>query len=254
MLNSFQNTVIVIATMLAATGFLLLLQRLWPSKLRRQHNDLIGWHVSVLGSTYAVILGFMLFAVWTNFQVADANADSEANCLVGLVRSSRALPDPQRGQLLKLAVDYTNVMLTSEWPAMSRSELSPASRLLIRQLWATLTSAEIRTMREQSALDHTLTELTRMTEYRRLRQLQVKADLPGILWLVLILGATVTIMSACLFGSFNLRLHLFQVMVLAFLISSILVAIGDINHPFQGSVHVTPAGFERARFTLAETP
>ena len=137
---------------------------------------------------------------------------------------------------------------------MSRDEISPASHPIVRQLWATLAQVDAHNGREQINLDHATTELVRMTEYRRLRQLQVTAYLPGILWLVLILGATLTIMSACLFGTSDIRLHLIQVVMLALMISSVLVAIADINRPFQGSVHVTPAGFERARITLADVP
>jgi ABC-type branched-subunit amino acid transport system permease subunit len=84
--------------------------------------------------------------------------------------------------------------------------------------------------------------------------LQVNAYLPGVLWLVLILGASVTIMSACLFGTSDFRLHLVQVVMLTLMISSALVAIGDINLPFQGSVCVQPLGFVRAEATLGDIP
>ncbi len=253
-LTTFQSILLMLLTMVAAISFLFLLQRLWPSQLRRQHNDLIGWHISVLGSTYAVILGFMLFAVWTNFERADANAEDEANCLVNAVRSSRGLPLGQRAHILELGRQYVNVMLTEEWPAMGRRELSPASASIVRQLWATLGATEISKAAEQTSLDRTLGELARMTEYRRLRELQVDAHLPGVLWLVLLLGALVTIMSACLFGASNFRLHLIEVIMLALMISSVLIAIADINHPFQGAVHVDSAGFERARITLSDIP
>ncbi len=254
MLDSFQSLLIMLATVAASTAFLLLLRRLWPSELRRQYNELIGWHVSVLGSTYAVIIGFMLFAVWTNFETAETNAEYEANCLVDVVRASRGLSAGERGQILALARQYVNLMLTVEWPDMSRQEISPESHPIVRQLWATVAATETRTPREQTSVDHTLTELAKMTEFRRLRQLQVNAYLPGILWVVLILGASVTIMSACLFGASDFRLHLIQVIMLALLISSILVAIADINRPFQGSVHVSSAAFERARLTLNDIP
>ncbi len=251
MLDNFQSVLIMLATVGSSAAFLLVLRRLWPSELRRQQNELIGWHVSVLGSTYAVIIGFMLFAVWTNFETAEANAESEANCLVNVVRASRGLSAEEQGRILTLARRYVDVMLTIEWPAMSREEISPVSHPLVRELWATLIRTDTHNSREQTSLDHALTQLARMTDFRRLRQLQVDAYLPGILWVVLILGASVTIMSACLFGASDFRLHLIQVIMLALLISSILVAIADINRPFQGSVHVSPEGFERARQTLS---
>lgn len=254
MLSYFQDALVTAAIVVAGVGFLFLLQRVWRSELRRQHNDLIGWHVSVLGSIYAVIVGFMLFAVWTNFATAYTNTDSEANCLVDVARASRGLPQPERDRVFQLANEYVSVTLTKEWPAMTRGELSPASHTVIKQLWATLARTEPHTIGEQTSLDHTLTELAKMTEFRRLRQLQVNAYLPGILWFVLILGGALTIMAACLFGASNFRLHLIQVIMLALMISSILTAIADINHPFQGSLHVYPTSFERAHDTLADLP
>src|SRR6185312_2794071 len=254
MLNYFQDALIMAVVVAAGVGFLLLLQRVWRSELRRQYNDLIGWNVRVLGSIYAVIIGFMLFAVWTNFATAYTNTDSEANCLVDVVRASRGLPPGPKDRIFQLANEYVNVMLTKEWSAMDRGEVSPASHAVIRAIWATLTATEPRTPREQVSLDHTLTELGKMTEFRRLRQLQVNAYLPGILWFVLILGGALTIISACLFGATNFRLHLIQVVMLVLTISSLLVAIADINHPFQGSLHVYPTSFERARDTLADLP
>jgi len=206
----------------------------------------------VLGTTYAVMMGFMLYAVWGNFETAKANADAEASSLVNMVRSSRGLATAPREQILKLAGDYVSVILTKEWPAMGRGELSPASSSLVRQLWTTLTTLDVQTRREQIVLEQTLTELARMAEYRRLRQLQVDAYLPGILWFVLTIGAIITIMSACLFGTSDFRMHLIQVVMLALMISSILIAIGDINRPFQGAVCVTQDGFVHASKALSE--
>ena len=232
--------------------FLVLGHRLWPAEKRREHNDLIGWQITVLGTTYAVIVGFMLYAVWNDFQIAESNAQAEANSLVNVARLAAALPDPQRRQIQQLASDYVNIMLTDEWPAMNRVKLAPASSLCVRKLWQVLTSTPTRNTSEQTGLDHALAELSDMTGHRRLRQLEVRTELPGILWAVLIAGAIVTILSACLFGSENFRLHFIQVAALALMIALLLAAIGDINHPFQGTVHVAPTGFERARVTLDE--
>ncbi len=252
MLNTFQSIMIMVCTVAGSVAFLLLLQRVWTSEQRRPHNDLIGWHVSVLGTTYAVIIGFMLFAVWTNFETAEADAEAEANCLVNLVRSSRGLPASQREQVGVLASEYVGIMLNHEWAAMSRGQISPASHRVIQQLWTTITGIETHTAREQISLDHTLTELSSMTEHRRRRELQVDSYLPDILWLVLIVGAIVTLVSACLFGTVDLKLHLVQVIMLSSLLSAVLVAIADINRPFQGSVHVTPVGFERASVLIGD--
>ncbi len=250
MLNQGESIAIIVLIVAASVAFLWLLSRAWPTEMRRKHNDLIGWQISVLGTTYAVIVGFMLYAVWTAFQYAEVNAEVEANTLVSVARSAEGLPAGEREKIQNLASDYVNVMLTEEWPAMNRLTVSPKSHQIVEQLWTTVMNTQVHSTLEQIALDHTITDLRTMTDHRRTRDLEVNADLPGILWAILILGAIVTIVSACLFGGSDFRLQMAQVLMLSLLIASALVAIADINRPFQGSVHVSPAGFVRARATL----
>jgi amino acid transporter len=250
-LGSFDILIMLAAVGLAA-GLLIVLRRVWPTDSRRLYNDLIGWQIGVLGTTYAVIIGFMLYAVWTNFEVAESNAENEANSLVNLVRLSDGLPAEARVRVHSLAKQYVDLMLTKEWPEMSRGQISPESHRLMTDLWSTLNAAEVQSAREQIGLDHALSELTKLAEYRRSRELQVDSYLPDILWLVLVTGAIMTILSACLFASTNFHLHLIQLIMLTLMLVSVLIAIGDINHPFQGAVHVDPGGFERARDTLRD--
>jgi hypothetical protein len=246
-LNAFQNLTIVAAILAGSIAFLWGLQRVWPNERRRPHNDLIGWQVTVLGTTYAVIVGFMLYTVWTDFQLADGNAEAEANCLVNLARSAEGFSNTQRLEVQNLARGYVDTMLADEWPAMNSLRFSPESHRIIQQLWATMTQVQAHNASEQTNLDHALTELSDMTMHRRLRELQALSSLPGILWAVLIVGAVMTIVSACLFGSAEFKLHLVQVAMLAAILSLALVAIADINRPFQGAVHVSPTGFIHAR-------
>ncbi len=252
MLNTFQSISLIALAVAVSVGFLAVLQRLWPIEQRRLQNDLVGWNITVLGTVYAVIVGFMLYAVWTNLEMATANVEAEANCLVNVARSAEGLRVDKSNEVLRLATEYVRLMLIEEWPAMRAGKLTPASAQITEQLWAMLTRMETSSSSEQTGRDHAISELSCMTDHRRLRQLEVNEGLPGILWAVLILGAAATIVSACLFGSSDFRLHVAQVIALSFVISLVLVAIADINRPFQGSVHVQPLAFERARDALAQ--
>jgi hypothetical protein len=118
MLTATQSVFVVLLCILLTLAFLLLMHRFWPSSQRREHNEITGWQVSVLGTTYAVIMGFMLYAVWADFNSAEANADSEANSLVNVFRLAAGLPPAQRDTIQKLSRAYAGVMLNDEWPAM----------------------------------------------------------------------------------------------------------------------------------------
>jgi Protein of unknown function (DUF4239) len=252
-LTIFESISIVLLCVVLALTFLFLMRRFWPSTQRREHNEIIGWQVSVLGTTYAVIMGFMLYAVWTDFNSAEMTADSEANSLVNVYRLADGLAPAQRDQIQQLARDYTDSMLNEEWPAMNAGSLSLNAHRIMQQLWTVTMQAKPASLSEQTSWNHVLTELTNMTEYRRLRELQSKSKLPGILWAVLIVGGVLTTMSSCLFGTDNIKLHAIQVFSLSFLLALALVAIADIDRPFRGAVHVNPLGFQHARETFAES-
>jgi len=254
MLTGFENALLVLACILVTVVFLLALQRFWPLERRRDHNDIIGWHVSVLGTTYAVIIGFMLYTVWTSYQLAEINADNEANSLVTMFRLADGLPAAQSASVHKLVRAYTDEVLNDEWPAMSRGELSPAGHPIMQQLWTIIMQTKPTSFGEQTSMNLVLGELSKMTEHRRVRELESQSKLPTILWTVLILGGGITTLSSCLFGTTNFRLHSIQVISLTLLLALALVAIADIDRPFQGSVHVSPRAFERARATLELTP
>ena len=254
MLSTFQDVVLIVLSISLALGFLWILQHFWPSVQRRDHNDIIGWQVSVLGTTYAVIIGFMLYAVWTTLQSAEINADNEANCLVNAFRLADGLPAAQRVQVHQLARRYAQVVINEEWPAMLQGRLQPSGHGVIQELWTALLQTRPGNFSEQNSMTMTLAEVSSMTEHRRMRELQSGTKLPPILWMVLIVGGIITTLSSCLFGTENFKLHCVQVISLTLLLSLALVAIADIDRPFQGAVHVAPDGFLRARTTFQEFP
>jgi hypothetical protein len=247
MLTTTQDVVLVILIVVFSLVFMLVLDRLWPREKRRVHNDVIGWQLSVLGTTYAVMVGFMLYTVWTNFGVADLNVDSEANALANIYRLSDGLPEPQREDIRKTAVAYGHAVIEKDWPAMAAGDNSILeSNKIDQQMWQILMTVTTPTAGEAVAKDHALFELSTMTACRRIRRLQSTSRIPTVLWCVLLIGGLVTIISSCMFGAENRPLHALQVLAFSLLLALVLVAIADIDRPFQGSVHVSDTAFRRA--------
>jgi hypothetical protein len=253
MLNMWDDIVIVVLILLCSLLFKMAVDRFWTREHRRTHNDLIGWQLSILGTTYAVIVGFMLYTVWTNFGLAEVNADSEANALVNVYRLADGLPEPQRDQLKQGARGYGDAVLNQDWPQMARGyEGALASHDADRNLWQILMSVKAASPTEITAEDHALYELSALAEHRRIRQLQSVSRLPRVLWFVLICGGALTIMSSCMFGSESSWLHGLQVFAFSLLLALSLVAIGDIDRPYQGSVHVKDTAFRRAQLNMSD--
>ncbi len=250
MLNIWQSALLVIFAVSCSLLFMWTLNRIWPWDKRHAHNDLIGWQLSILGTTYAVILGFMLYAVWNNFGEANLNVDNEANALANLFRLAQGLPDPQRGQIETLAISYADTVINQDWPQMEAGQMPEASHKLNQDMWKTLMSLKNGSPTELAAEDHALSELSALTEQRRIRVLQNAFRLPFVLWCLLIVGGAITVASSAMFGSVNTTLHALQVFAFSLLIALTLVAVADIDRPFQGSVHVSDFAFRRALRTM----
>jgi hypothetical protein len=252
MLTRTENIVILILMMVGSMLFMKMLNRIWPREKRREHNDLIGWQLGILGTTYAVILGFMLYTVWTTYGAAELNADLEANALRNVNHLAEGLPDEQRAALERQTRAYADAVVDHDWPEMAHNRIPEQSHLINQDMWKTLMSIKLATPSEITAEDHALYELSALTEHRRTRLLQSAYRLPTIFWCVLLVGGAVTILSASMFGSINVRLHALQVFCFTLLITLVLLAIADVNLPFRGWVHVSNFSFIRAQQNMNE--
>lgn len=251
MLTNAQDAVIVIIIVVLSQIFMLLMNHLWPAPSRVVHNDIIGWQLGILGTTYAVIMGFMLYTVWTNFGAAELNADSEANALMNVYRLADGLPEQQQNEIKDQARIYADTVLNQDWPAMSAGLEPPfKSRESNQKMWEILMTVKTASPTQVTAEDHALYELSTMSQERQMRQLQSKSRIPGVLWFVLIVGGAVTIASSCMFGTENTVLHGAQVFAFSLLIALVLIAIADIDRPFQGTVHVSNAAYIRAQANM----
>jgi hypothetical protein len=247
MLTFTQNCMVVAAVVIASLLFMAALNHIWPREKRRSHNDLIGWQLSVLGTTYAVIMGFMLYAVWTAFGEATLNADLESNSVVNVYHLADGLPEPQRTQLRGLALSYAVGVINGDWPQMAGGQVPEKSIEINKEMWGAAMSVRAATPAEQTAEDHVLSELIALSQHRMTRLMQSTYRLPKVLWCVLLVGGIVTIISSCMFGSESTKLHALQVFSFSLLISLSLVAITDIHRPFQGLIHVSDYAFRRAQ-------
>src|SRR5271155_4474410 len=138
MLTLAENIYILVAVLAISIGFMVGLNRIWPVSRRYTSNDQIGWQLSVLGTTYAVILGFMLYTEWTTFSAASLNANLEASALRSVFRLSEGLPAQQRTQLEEQVRAYADAVVTQDWPEMAHGELPETSHLINEDMWRTL--------------------------------------------------------------------------------------------------------------------
>ena len=238
---------------LGAVVGLVLVQRLVPPDLREEHNDVAGFIYAVLGVAYAVLLAFVVIAVWQDYKIAQTNVESEANELAGVYFLASQLPDPERTRVQDLARIYAGVVVEEEWPMMEQGQTSPRADSLVRELRLELLQFDPRNEGEQVLYERGLTQVHDVADARRLRLLQVREGIPDLLWVVLVGGGVITVCFTYLFGLKSNVAHALMVAALTLVICGILFTIAEIDYPFSGAVEIQPDAFREVVRSLGGT-
>jgi uncharacterized membrane protein len=229
---------------LVSVAGLVLVQRMVPIELRKQHNDVAGFIYAVLGIAFAVLLGLVVVAAWEQFQTARNTTEREASELAEVFWLGHRLPEVEGHRLQELTRSYARVVVDEEWPLMARGGSSPRAWELIDEIRLTVQNLNPDTEAEQVLYDQGLERVYDLADARRDRLLDAREGIPTILWVVLVVGAIVTVGFTYLFGLDDTTTHMLMVALLALVIGLILFTIGSLEYPFSGNVRLGPDAFE----------
>jgi hypothetical protein len=231
--------------MLLAVGGLVLVQRLVSIEMRQQHNDVAGFIYAVLGVAYAVLLGLILIAVWEQWEAAKITADNEASEVAEVFWLANRLPQPEGRHIQELARSYAQAVVEEEWPLMERGKASPKAWAILDDIRDSIQSLDPSTDAQQVLYEQGLERVHDLSDARRERLLEAQEGIPGILWVMLLVGGVVTVGFTYLFGLENTTTHMLMVAALTLVICLILFTVAALNLPFRGDVRVGPDAFEQ---------
>ncbi|MER2265192.1 bestrophin-like domain [Methylobacterium oxalidis] len=236
--------IVGVPTLLAMFGPILIRRRISFAKLRT-NNEVAGFKFATVGVLYAVLLAFAVIVVWEKFSEAERKVAQEAGALAVLYRLSDGLDAASREGFRAGLTRYIRASVEEDWPAMERGETAPGARQALDAIYAAALATRLGDPRSEVVLAEILNQLDHVTEARRDRLIMASGNVPDVLWLVLASGAVLTISFTFFFGAENLRVQTIMTGMLSVLIFSGLLVIVAIDHPFAGSVRVTPEALDR---------
>jgi hypothetical protein len=240
------GVIIVGGSLLLVLLAIVVVRRLVPYQSLAPHNDVAGFVYATIGVTYAVILAFIVIAVWESFIETRHIADQEASSLGALIRMANGFPAPHGTAVEEEALIYAEAVVDVAWPAMEEGE-DPnvvAAAADLDALYAITTSADLAAAVNSQLYAESLDRLDEVSIARRERILASDSGLPDILWLVLIGGAVLVVGFAFLFGVESAYSQAAILSGLTLLISLALFVVADAQHPFRGSYSVPPEAME----------
>src|SRR3954451_4965752 len=95
------------STALSIAGLLIVRRVLHKENLISSH-DVGGYLLSVVGTTYAVILGLIVVDAMARFQEARLTTENESNALADVILLSNQLPRETRERIQSLSLTYVD--------------------------------------------------------------------------------------------------------------------------------------------------
>jgi hypothetical protein len=236
--------VLVVLPTLAAMCGPLVVRRFFGIEAIVRNNEVAGFKFATLGVIYAVLLGLAVIAVWEKFAAAEEAAAHEAGSLATTYRLSTGLDEEIGSTLRNALTTYARSVVEDGWPAMAEERSSPRVFAAVAGMYDIATSIQPSDAREEVLLEVLLTQLDDVTEARRDRLALSRGIVPDVIWLVLVLGAVITIGFTFFFGLHNIRAQMLMTAMLSLLIFLALFVALSIDHPFSGAVRVPPEAME----------
>jgi hypothetical protein len=217
----------------------LLVRRGVPLEQLRTNNEVAGFKFAVVGVLYAVLLAFVVIIVWERFHDAERAVATEAGAAGTIHRLSSGLSGASAAEVRNDTAAYLESVLTDEWKAMARGQSSPATGRALSALYEAVVHNRPADLHDADVQADLFRQLDQLTAARRDRLVMAGGTVPGVIWFVLLLGAILTILFTCFFGTRYVVMQSLMTGVLAAIIFSAVLVVIAIDEPFTGAIVVS---------------
>jgi len=207
------------------------------------NNEIAGFKFATVGVIYAVILAFAVISVWEKYSEAEVVVTEEAAAAATLYRLTTHTVS-EAGAAKAALSRYLRTAIEFDWPQMAIERESREARLALTDLYRAVMALPQNGSTNAAAFAEMLHQLDTLTQARRTRLRLASGIVPAMVWVVLTLGAALTIVFTFFFGTKNLWAQVAMTGILSLLVFMGLLVVLSFDHPFTGPVHVGPEAIQ----------
>jgi hypothetical protein len=193
---------------------------------------------------YGLTVGLIAVNVFQTHSEVSNITSREATSLAALYRDVSSYPEPVRSKLQAGLRGYTEQIINEAWPLQQRGKTPTGGVELMNTFQVDLTTAEPATEAQKLLFAETLSAYNRMIDARRARVASVSTALPGVMWLVIVFGAAISLTATFFFRVNDARLHGMLVGLLAMFVGLVIFVILALDRPYHGDLGVGPEPYQ----------
>jgi hypothetical protein len=224
-----------------------LIRKYGPDEGRSANNEAAGQVFTIVGGLHAVLVAFVLIALFDAVTQAGDAAYREADGLVAATWASDALSEETGREVRQLSRDYATTVIRDEWPAMRvGKDFESTGWSQLDQLRQVVAQAPAADEWQVDRKTEAAAQLWQVYEARQARLDAAGGEISAVVWFVLVAGSVLAICLPLLFGGPLMRTHVLIVATLAATITLLMYAAYQLQNPFGGGADVSPDAFKAA--------
>lgn len=228
-------TLIIVSVGVTIVG-LWLIRRFFNLATIKREEVIVGYLFNAILFVYAVILAFVVFAVWEKYSLTQQSVTNEAAALVVAFRDTQTLPEPARTDAQAALKGYAFFVMSREW-ASHGNVIKHTTPDPLNTVWK---------IYREGNFQEPQSSLRALENERHLRHLAGEASLPTIFWPLLIGGGIITIAFSYFFVMKHFMTQAFLTALFTLVIVGVLSLIFSLNYPFTGPVKISQDPFRHA--------
>jgi len=254
-ISSLKLALIMVATIEVVSLVGLMLARRFVLPHIRFHdgvNDAISGTVQAIGVFYGITVGLIAVGVWNTNSTANDLVSREAASIGSLYRDVSGYPEPVRGALQARLVEYTHAVVEQVWPAQKEGRILDSGTRILSQFQNTLVTFEPASPGQTALHSETLHAFNTLIEHRRLRIDAVGSGLSQVMWMVIWVGAAISIGVAYFYKIDDTKLHVILVALMAGFLAFVIFMIVINDRPFSGANGISSQSYRLVLEKLME--
>lgn len=204
-------------------------------------NDAVSGTVQAIGVFYGITVGLIAVGVWSTHSNASDLVSKEASSIGALYRDVGGYPEPIRTELRSKVREYTVFVIEKAWPAqeIGQGQQVNGGTTIIDELQEKLYTFQPANPGQVALHSETISAYNKLLECRHLRIDAVNSGLSATMWVVIWVGAIISIGIAYFYNIEDPKLHVILVALMAGFLALVLFMIIINDRPFFGHFSIS---------------
>jgi hypothetical protein len=193
---------------------------------------------------YGLVLALIAVNVFETYSECSKIVSAEATAIAMLYRDAGSYPEPARSELQSALRDYVANVIHEAWPLQRAGRIPAGGVAKMDTVQARLARFEPITEGQKALHAEAWRAYNNVIEDRRARLDEVTTGLPAVMWLIVLLGAAISLSASFFFHVEDVRLHVILVTLLATFIASVIFVVLAMDHPFRGDLGISAESYQ----------